>query len=122
MKDLIIISESYIILPWLYYEVKARNEMHLFLGANQCFYKNKSDLFCNLTGKVLKIHSYYLSFLNLMLHFSTYIHLVVYTYKTRQNIFFFASKSDIWYPGIFWEIHVLLLLVLVYLGIVILRK
>ena len=47
--------------------------MHLFLGANQCFYKNKSDFFCNLTGKVLKIHSYNLSFLNLMLHFSTYI-------------------------------------------------
>ena len=33
------IVEFYIILTWLYYEVKVRNEMSLFLGENQYFYK-----------------------------------------------------------------------------------
>ena len=32
--------------------------------------------------------------LNVMLYFSTSIHLVVYIYKTRQIFLLFASKSD----------------------------
>ena len=54
------IIELYIILTWLYYEVKVRNEMSLFLGENQYFYK-KNPNFCNPTGKVFKIYSSYLS-------------------------------------------------------------
>ena len=51
----------------------------------------------------------------------THTDLVVYAYKTRQNSFVFLYESPtFWYPGIFWEMHVLILLV--YLGIAILRK
>ena len=34
--------------------------MSLSLGENQYFYK-KNPIFCNQTGKVFKIHSFYLS-------------------------------------------------------------
>ena len=45
----------------------------------------------------------------------TNIHRVVYAYKTRQTIFVFSPQNLIFLcPGIFWEMHVLLLLV--YLG------
>ena len=86
--------EFYIILTWLYYEVKVRNEMSLFLGENQYFYKKKNNPnFCNQTGKVFKIYSYYLSFLNLMLRYSTYIYPVVFTYKTCENIFLVCLEN-----------------------------
>ena len=55
------IIEFYIILTRLYYEVKVRNEMSLFLGENQYFYKKIIHFFCNRTGKVFKIFSFYLS-------------------------------------------------------------
>ena len=54
------ILEFYIILTWLYYEVKVRNEMSLFLGENQYFYKKNNPIFCNQTGKVFKIYRFYL--------------------------------------------------------------
>ena len=44
----------------LYYKVKVRNEISLFLGENQYFYK-KNPFFCNRTGKVFKIYSFCLS-------------------------------------------------------------
>ena len=48
--------------------------------------------------------------LNLMLHYSPYIYLVVFTYKTCPNIFFFCLENChmFLYSGIFWEMHVLL--------------
>ena len=66
--------------------------MPLFFGENQYFYKKNKSILCNLTGKVFKIYSLYLSYLNLMLHCSTYIYSVMYTYDTRQNIFVFRLK------------------------------
>ena len=36
-----------------------------------------------------------------MLHYSPYIHLVLYTYKICQNSFVFALKTIFCYPGIF---------------------
>ena len=47
--------------------------------------------------------------LNLMLHYSTCIYPVVFTYKTCQNIFFFLPrKLTFLHSGLFWEMHVLL--------------
>ena len=45
-----------------------------------------------------------------MLHYSTYIYHVVFTYKTCQNIFFFfwPRKLTLLYSGIFLEMRVLL--------------
>ena len=54
-----------------------------------------NPFFCNLTAKVLKFIVIKYLVLNLMLHYSTNIYLVVFTNKFRQNIFIFASKSDI---------------------------
>ena len=73
------IIEFYIILTRLYCEVKFRNEMSLFLGENQYFYKKNNPIFCNWTGKVLENYSFIYLVLNLMLHYSTYIYPVVFT-------------------------------------------
>ena len=43
--------EFYVILPWLYYEVKANIKMPKFLGKNLYFYKNNFK-YCYLRGKV----------------------------------------------------------------------
>ena len=57
--------------------------------------KKIKPIFCNLTSKFFEIYSFYLSgFIFDATFFSTYIHLVMYTYKTRQNIFVFCLKSD----------------------------
>ena len=37
------ITESNLTTPGVYYDVKIRNKMTLFLGENQCFYQDKSD-------------------------------------------------------------------------------
>ena len=75
--------------------MKSKSEKSLFGSENQFFFiKNISD-FCNLTGKVLKTYSYYLSVFKFDAAFSTYIHLVVYTYKPAKISSFFASKFDI---------------------------
>ena len=58
-----------------------------------------------------------------MLHYSTYIYPVVFTYKTRQNTFGFLVKNlQFLYPGIFWVMHLLLLHIHLSTCIVILRK
>ena len=94
--------------------------MTLFLGENQCFYQNKS-IFCNLTDKVFKIYSYYLSCFKFDAVLFNLIHVVVYTYKNLPTYFRFLQQNPTFsYQGIFWEMHVLLLLV--FLGIVILNK
>ena len=77
----------------LYYKVKVRNEMSLFLGEIQYFYKKNYPFFCNRTFKVFKIYSFIYLVLNLMLHYSTYIYPVVFTYKTCQNILFFGLEN-----------------------------
>ena len=79
----------------LYYKVKVRNEMSLFLGENQYFYNKKIHFFVIGQVKFLKFIVFVYLVLNLMLHYSTYIYPVVFTYKTCQNIFFLASKTDI---------------------------
>ena len=48
------IIDTYIFIPWFYYDVKVRNEMSLFFGENQRFFIKINRLFFNLTGKVLK--------------------------------------------------------------------
>ena len=59
------------------------------------FIKNNPN-FCNRTDKVFKIYSFFIYLLlNLMLNYSTHTYPVVFTYKTCQNIFFFALKADI---------------------------
>ena len=89
------IIEFYIILTWLYFEVKVRNEMSLFLGENQHFYKKIIQIFVIRQVKFLKFIVFIYLVLNLMLCYSTYIYLVVFTYKTCQIFSYFASKTDI---------------------------
>ena len=83
--------------------------MSLFLGENQYFYKKKIHFFVIGQVKFLKFIVFVYLVLNLMLHYSTYIYPVVFTYETCQNIFFFwPRKRTFLYSGIFWEMHVLL--------------
>ena len=69
--------------------------MSLFLGENQYFYKKIIQFFVIGQVKFLKfiVFSYFV--LNLMLHYSTYIYPVVFSYKTCQFFSCFASKTDI---------------------------
>ena len=70
--------------------------MSLFLCENQYFYKKIIKSFEIRQVKFLKILVFIYIVLNLMLQYSTYIYLAVFTYKICQNIFFFfASKTDI---------------------------
>ena len=87
------IIEFYIILTWLYYEVKVRNEMSIFLGENQYFYKKIIKIFLIGQVKFLKFIVFIYLVLNLMLRYSTYIYPVVLTYKTCQNIFLFCLEN-----------------------------
>ena len=87
------IIEFYIILTWLYYEVKVRNEMSLFLGENQYFYKKIIQMFAIGQVKFLKFIVFIYLVLNLMLRYSTYIYPVVFTYKTCQSIFLFCLEN-----------------------------
>ena len=83
--------------------------MSLFWGENQYFYKKLIQIFAIGQVKFLKFIVFTYLVLNLMLHYSTYIYPVVFTYKTCQNIFFFLPpKLTFLYSGIFWEMHVLL--------------
>ena len=83
--------------------------MYLFLGKNQYFYKKKIQFFVIGQVKFLKGLVFIYLVLNLILHYSTYIYPVVFTYKICQNIFFFLpQKPTFLYSGIFWEMHVLL--------------
>ena len=86
------IIEFYIILTWLYYEVKVRNEISLFFGEISIFIKN-NPIFCNRTGKVFKNYSFYYLVLNLMLRYPTNIYHVVFTNKTCQNVFLFCLEN-----------------------------
>ena len=68
--------------------------MSLFLGENQHFYK-KNQYFCNQTGKVFKVYSFYLSYFKFdaalfNLHISCRVYL-----KTCLFFSYFASKTDI---------------------------
>ena len=77
--------------------------MSLFLGENQYFYKKKKSIFLYRTGKVFKIHSFYLV-LNLMLITQlTYI-LPCLLIKPAKIFSCFASKADIFiFRYIFWK-------------------
>ena len=73
--------------------MKSNLEMkYLYFWAISVLKKNQSIFFCNLTAKVLKLIMIIDLVLNLMLYYSTYIHLVVFTFKTCQNIFDFCLK------------------------------
>ena len=77
-----------------------------------------NPFFCNLTDKVFNIYSFYLSWFKFDAVLLNLIHVVVYTYKDLPKYFRFLQQNPTSsYPGIFWEMHVLLLLV--YLGIAI---
>ena len=69
--------------------------MSLFLGENKYFYKKIIEIFVIGQVKFLRFIVFIYLVLNLMLHYSTYMYPAVVTYKTCQNIFFFASKTDI---------------------------
>ena len=59
----------------------------LYFGVKISYLLKIKRIFCNLTGKFLKYIVFVYLVINLRAYFSTYIHLVVYTYKTNQNIF-----------------------------------
>ena len=76
--------------------MKSKSEMKcLYFWVKISIFIKNNPIFCNLTGKVLIFLVFIYLVLNLMLHYSTYIYPVVFTYKTCQNILFFASKTDI---------------------------
>ena len=68
-------------MKWLYFAVKISD----LLKVNRFF-------LVILQVKFLEFIVFVYLVLNLMLYFSTYIHLVVYTYKTRQNNFVVVLK------------------------------
>ena len=96
------IIELYIILTWLYYEVKVRNAMSLFLGENQCFFIKNNPIFVIWQVKFLKFIVFIYLVLNLMVHFSTNTYPVVFTYKTCQNIFFFCLENWHFYNQVYF--------------------
>ena len=53
--------------------------------------------------KFLKFIVFIYLVLNLMLHYSTYIYPVVFTYKTCQNIFFFGLENGHYYIQVYFE-------------------
>ena len=65
------------------------------------FIKN-NPFFCNQTGKVFKFIVFIYLVLKLMLHYSTYIFPVVFTYKTCQNIFFFGHENGHFYIQVYF--------------------
>ena len=78
--------------------------MSLIMGENQYFYKKKIHFFVIGQVKFLKFTVFIYFVLNLLLHYSTYIYLVMFTYKNCQNIYFFASKTVIFiFRYIFWN-------------------
>ena len=70
-------------------------------------YKKKIHFFVIGQIKFLEFIVFTYLDLKLMLHNSSYIYPVVFTYKTCQNIFLFSSETDILCSSIFWEMHVL---------------
>ena len=69
--------------------------MSLFWGENQYFYKKNIQFFCNWTGKVFIIYSFYLSGFKFdAALFNLQISCRVYVQKLPKFIFF-ASKTDI---------------------------
>ena len=101
-KDWKMIIEFYIILTWLSYEVEVRNEMSLFLGENQYFYKKIIHIFVIGQVKFLKFIVFSYLVLKLMLHYSTYIYPVVFTYKTCQNNFLFYLENWHFYIQVYF--------------------
>ena len=77
--------------------MKSKSEMKCldFLVKISIFIKKLSHFFLIGQVKFLKFIVFSYLVLYLMLHYSTYIYPVVFTYKTCQNMFFFASKTDI---------------------------
>ena len=76
--------------------------MSLFLGENQYFYKKIIHFFVIRQVKFLKFIAFIYLVLNLMLHYSTYIYPVVFTYKTCQNIFFFCLENCLFYIQVYF--------------------
>ena len=68
--------------------------MTIFLGENQCFFKKINPFFfCNLTDKVFKIYSYYLSCFTFDAVLLNLIHVAVYKYKDLPKYFRFFAKN-----------------------------
>ena len=71
-----------------------------------------NPFFCNQTDKVFKIYSYYLFCFKFDAVLLNLVHVVVYKYKDLPKYFRFLQQNPTFSnPGIFWEMHVLLLLV-----------
>ena len=75
----------------------------LFWGKNQCLYKKINTFFCNLTAKVLKFIVIIYLVLNLMLHYSTYIYLVVLTINLDKTFSFFCLKIGQFHIQVYFE-------------------
>ena len=77
--------------------MKSKSEMKClyFWVKKKYFYKKIINFFVIRQEKFLKFIVFIYLVLNLMLHYSTYIYPVVFTYKTCKIFSFFASKTDI---------------------------
>ena len=66
--------------------MKSKSELKCFyfwVKISGAFIKILYFTFCNLAGKVFKINGFYISYFTFDAAYSTSIHFVVYTYKTR---------------------------------------
>ena len=68
--------------------------MSLFFGENQYFHKKNIQFFVIGQVEFLKFVVFIYLILNLMLHYSTNISLVVFTIKPAKIFPFFAAKTD----------------------------
>ena len=90
--------------------MKSKSEMNClyFWVKISVFIKNYPN-FCNRTGKVLKIYSFYLSCFKFdAALFNLYISCRVYLLNLPKYFLILPRKLTFLYSGIFWEMHVLL--------------
>ena len=74
--------------------MKSKSEMKcLYFWVNQYLYKKIIQFFVIGQVKFLKCLVFIYLVLNLMLHYSTYIYLVVFTYKTATIFAFFCLEN-----------------------------
>ena len=90
--------------------MKSKSEMKcLYFGVKTSIFIRNNPNFCNRTGKVLKIYSFYLSFFKFdAALFNLHISCRVLFIKPAKIFAYFASKTDIFIFRYIWEMHVLL--------------
>ena len=90
--------------------MKSKSEMkRLYFWVKISIFIKNNQNFCNRTGKVFKMYSFYLSCFKFdAALFNLHISCHVYLYNLPKYFLFLPRKLTFLYSGIFWEMHVLL--------------